>query len=329
LRTPGRIPNREAGSKRAGNEFRQPTPSPQDRLVFKGVFGGGEPGTASDFLASRTGLSRRSIKEVMAKGGVWLRRGGPQLGPLRRLRRSTATLRPGDRLELYYDRPLLAREPPQASLIEGNPHYSVWYKPAGLLSCGTQFGDHCSLLRQAQRWRGPRGEVFPVHRLDREVSGLMLVAHTREAAARLSRLFAKARVIKRYCAEVRGDIRASLGEEGRIARALDGKEAVTLFRVRSYDPGNHSTTLEVHTETGRLHQIRRHLAAVGHPILGDPRYGKDNKNRAGLWLSATGLRFLCPFRGTWVSFDVDSQGADAQAQSAGRTPADPPFPGVL
>jgi tRNA pseudouridine32 synthase/23S rRNA pseudouridine746 synthase len=296
---------RTAASASGGGRL-HPAGPPPDRLVFKGEFISQEATTACDFLASRTGLSKRAVKEVMTKGGVWLqRRSGARPGQSRRLRRSTTALRSGDRLEIYYDRSVLAREPPAAQLLHRNPHYGVWFKPAGLLSCGTRFGDHCSLLRQVQRWRGPSHEVFLVHRLDREASGLMLVAHTQRAAARLSSLFSTGQIVKRYRAEVRGNMLASLGAEGRITLPLDGKEAITRFQVESYDPRADMTTLQAVIETGRLHQIRRHLALVGHAVLGDPRYGRDNKNPDGMRLIATGLRFRCPFRDSEFAFELD------------------------
>jgi 23S rRNA-/tRNA-specific pseudouridylate synthase len=308
---------RTAASASEGGRL-HPSDPPPDRLVFKGEFISQEATTACDFLASRTGLSRRAVKEVMTKGGVWLqRRSGARPGQTRRLRRSTTALRSGDRLELYYDRSLLSRKPPAAQLLHRNPHYSVWFKPAGLLSCGTRFGDHCSLLRQVEHWRGPGHEVFLVHRLDREASGLMLVAHTRQAAARLSSLFSTGQIVKRYRAEVRGNVVSSLGAEGRIALPLDGKQAITRFRVESYDPRADTTTLEAVIETGRLHQIRRHLALVGHAVLGDPRYGSHNKNTLGMRLLATGLQFRCPFRGSQASFELDLNGSEVGLRSPG------------
>jgi len=66
----------------------------------------------------------------------------------------------------------------------------------------------------------------------------------------------------------------------------------------------HSATLELIIHTGRRHQIRRHLALIGHPVLGDPRYGTGNKNTAGLQLTAVALSFVCPLRKRAVAFAV-------------------------
>ena len=79
--------------------------------------------------------------------------------------------------------------------------YSVWFKPAGLMSQGTKYGDHCSLLRLAGLFFKSKRKVFPVHRLDREASGMVLIAHDKTAAGKLSRLFRSQQIIKRYRAQ--------------------------------------------------------------------------------------------------------------------------------
>ena len=93
---------------------------------------------------------------------------------------------------------------------------------------------------------------------------------------------------------------AHRGKEGTIDLPVDEKPARTSFRVDSYDPLRDTTTLDVTIETGRHHQIRRHFDAIGHPVLGDPRYGAGNKNREGMRLSAVYLAFKDPFTGKEV-----------------------------
>ena len=72
----------------------------------------------------------------------------------------------------------------------------------------------------------------------------------------------------------------------------------------AYDGANRIATVRIVMGSGRKHQIRRHFDLIGHPVVGDPRYGKDNKNRAGLQLVATGLEFKCPFSKRIQSFKV-------------------------
>jgi tRNA pseudouridine32 synthase/23S rRNA pseudouridine746 synthase len=257
-------------------------------------------GTACDLLAAKSGLSKSRVKDAMNKGAVWLR---AKRGRLKRLRRATARLRAGSHIELYYDEKILSAVPPSANCLEDRVAYSVWHKPAGLMAQGTKYGDHCSLLRQAELFFDPPRETFLVHRLDREVPGIMLVAHTPKAAAALSALFEKHLIVKKYRAHVRGSMGIA-GQEGKIQLPLDGKTAVTEYKVVHHDPERNTTAVEIVIRTGRFHQIRRHLDMVGHPVMGDPRYGKGNKNAEGMKLTAVSLEFICPVTGKRVCFSL-------------------------
>ncbi len=261
----------------------------------------GDAPSASECLAAHTGLSKIKLKDAMSKGAVTLRK--KQGGGRRRLRRASAALVPGDVLELFYDEALLQLKPPAAHCVDDQRRYSVWYKPAGLLAQGTDYGDHCSLLRQVEIHFRPERAVFPVHRLDREAAGLMLVAHDKPAAARLSALFSGNQVTKKYHVRVCGEFAE---KSGRVDLPLDGKPTLTHYTVSGYDAAGAVSTLEVSIETGRLHQIRRHFDLIGHPVLGDPKYGSGNKYPAGLQLLAAGLRFRCPFSGLMRDYSVDA-----------------------
>jgi 23S rRNA-/tRNA-specific pseudouridylate synthase len=108
-----------------------------------------------------------------------------------------------------------------------------------------------------------------VHRLDTGASGVVIFARTRDAAANLSGMFASREVRKLYLARVAGTIDHPVTIEAPIA----GKDALTLVRPRGGD------LVEVQIETGRTHQIRIHLASIGHPIVGDRRYGGPSAAR--------------------------------------------------
>lgn len=274
---------------------------PPERLIIKTEVESTLP--ASEFLAGKTGLSKTKIKDAMNKGAAWLKRGR---GALRRIRKAALPLRRGDLVEFYYDEQILSLSPERAECLEDLGHYSVWLKPAGLLSQGTRFGDHCSLLREAELSFHPRRELFLVHRLDREVSGLMVLAHSRRAASLFSGMFREGRVEKKYRAELRGEI-AKMGETGAIDLPLDGKPSRTEYRLISYDRTTDRSVVEARLITGRLHQIRRHFDAIGFPVIGDPRYGKGNKNREGLRLSAILLQFRCPFQGAEREFSIHEE----------------------
>lgn len=261
---------------------------------------------AIEFLSAACELSKSALKDAMNKGAVWLTpRRGKQRRQRQRLRRATAQLAPGDTIELCYDPRVLAAEAPRADLVEDRERYSIWFKPAGLLAQGTDFGDHCALQRQVEQHYDPKRAVLLVHRLDREACGLMLVAHDAEAAAALSALWREDRVYKRYRAQVRGDLAATRGSAGRIELPLDGKASLSEYTVVGRDVATDVTTVDVVIHTGRLHQIRRHLEAIGFPVIGDPRYGRGNKNRDGLRLAAVAIEFVCPLRKQPAAFALD------------------------
>ncbi|HEX8948576.1 MAG TPA: pseudouridine synthase, partial [Dissulfurispiraceae bacterium] len=210
-----------------------------EKVVVKAVFDPGARMTACDFLAAKSGLSKGRVKDAMNKGAAWIRKKG---GGMRRLRRATALPDAGDRLELYYDGKLLSVKPPAAKCLSDKRRYSVWYKPAGLLAQGTMYGDHCSLERQAELFFKSAREVYLVHRLDREAEGLMLLAHDKNAAARLSELFQKDMIAKKYRLEVLGDL-AVKGKQGTIELPLDGKHALSMYEVESYHRESNTTTV--------------------------------------------------------------------------------------
>jgi tRNA pseudouridine32 synthase / 23S rRNA pseudouridine746 synthase len=248
----------------------------------------GDSETAVDALARISSLPKGRIKDALAKGAVTLTR----RGKTKRLRRATSALEHGDILALHYNPDVLALVPPPPELIADEKQYSVWSKPAGLLAQGTPEGDHCALLRIVELQL--KRDVFLVHRLDREAAGLMLVAHSARAAAAFSALFAStdavARIKKRYRVEVRG----TAPEQGEIALPIDGKPALTRYTRVAVDEARNSSTLDVELVTGRKHQIRRHCAESGFPVLGDPQYGENNKDPRGLQLFAVALEFTCP-----------------------------------
>jgi len=259
--------------------------------TFSRMFTVEEAATACDALAGMTGLPKARIKDCMAKGGVWRSRAGRATS---RLRRATADVQPGERLEINYAPALLDLVPPKPGLVFRHPRYSVWDKPAGVLSQGTRFADHCAMPRLAQAALGAKSEFFPVHRLDREARGLILLAHDKGAAAKLGEMFRKGKIEKEYQAIVRG---VPDWTEEDSAEPLDGKESLSRFRVLEKDPDTGTALLAADIRTGRKHQIRRHLAALGLPILGDPRYGRANSCAQGLQLLAASLALTCPFTG--------------------------------
>jgi tRNA pseudouridine32 synthase/23S rRNA pseudouridine746 synthase len=103
-------------------------------------------------------------------------------------------------------------------------------------------------------------------------------------------------------------VRAELGppeRTGRIDQPLDSQPAATIYTVLSFDAGENTSLLEIRTVSGRKHQIRRHLTSIGHPVMGDPAYGRSNKTSAGLQLCATRLGLICPYQHHRLVFDLN------------------------
>lgn len=255
---------------------------------------------ASDFLAEKSGLSKQKIKDAMTKGAIWLKRHNK---PRRHLRRAKEVLQNRDRLEIFYDEALLSRKVEGALCLHDASGYSVWFKPAGAVAQGNDWCDHLSIQRIAEQTLEPKRTAFVVHRLDRETAGLMLLAHSKGVAANLSEQFQKRDVTKHYLCQVRGETPLS----GEIDAKLDGKAAQTLYKRLSYDSTSNTSWLNVEILSGRTHQIRRHLEQIAHPVMGDPKYGRGNKNSLGLQLFAVKLAFTCPVSRELKTFELSQE----------------------
>ncbi|WP_167505804.1 RluA family pseudouridine synthase [Desulfosediminicola flagellatus] len=248
------------------------------------------PALLVDLLAESTGLSKSGIKDCLIKGAVFLNRPGKKE---QRIRRAKFSVRSKDRISIYYNESILKQIPPTPLCLYKGTEYSVWNKPSGLLSQGTQYGDHCSLLRIAEKTlSGEVKSIHLVHRLDRDACGIVLLAHNTVAAAAISDLFKRGKIEKRYCAVALGLV-AQEGETFRIDTSLDNKNAITEISVLRHDTEKCQTILDINLLTGRYHQIRRHLSSIGHPLVGDRKYG--NPQGEDLHLEAYMLSFYCPF----------------------------------
>lgn len=248
--------------------------------------------SALEVLVRISKLNEEILVDAAEKGAVWLQKGK---GKILRLRNLSEDLEPTDTITLNYDfRVLSIKTLAEATCLFENAHYGVWLKPSGIVTQGTQAGDHSSLLRYVEKSKN--APVFLIHRLDRETEGLVIFSYHQESAKYFSQLFSENRIKKIYQAVVMG----LPHDKGEINFSLEGKEALTLYkRVESNE--RHSL-VEVEIKTGRLHQIRQHFDMIGHPVLGDPKYGKGNKNKDGLKLIAYSLQFKDPFDGQKKNF---------------------------
>jgi len=171
----------------------------------------------------------------------------------------------------------------QIPILFENDSCLVLNKPAGLPVQGGE-GVRVSLDFILSEKIEPRPLL--VHRLDKDTSGIILVAKTKEAAAKFSALLAGGeikkdrQVIKQYLGICAGSPEAGVIREKLTIRGKE-REAETFFRVISAAPidGITCSVLELELGTGRMHQIRRHLAQIGHPLLGDDKYGDFSLNK--------------------------------------------------
>ena len=192
-------------------------------------------------------------------------------------------------------------------------HLMVVDKPAGVV-VHPGAGNLSGTLAQALAGRaagGPPERAGIVHRLDRDTSGLLIVAKSEVAHGALTRMLRARKIEREYLALVhgrpgaeRGTVDAPLGRDSRQRTAVSTRtdrprQAVTHFWTVEELP--HATLLGVRLETGRTHQIRAHLAAIGHPVCGDTRYGGEAAGRVlGLtrqFLHSSNLRFEHPLIG--------------------------------
>jgi 23S rRNA pseudouridine1911/1915/1917 synthase len=209
---------------------------------------------------------------------------------------------------------VLEPEPHDLRIAYEDEHLLVVDKPAGIV-VHPSAGHAGGTLVQALLARGIAGGDVPerpgiVHRLDRDTSGLLVVARSDEAYARLQDLVRQRVLDRRYLALVRGRprsrsgrIEAPIGRDRHdpLRRSLDTdtpREAITHFEVEELVGRN--TLLSVRLETGRTHQIRVHLAAIDLPVVGDPLYGVPDPALGRQFLHANRLSFPHPFGGDRV-----------------------------
>jgi tRNA pseudouridine32 synthase/23S rRNA pseudouridine746 synthase/23S rRNA pseudouridine1911/1915/1917 synthase len=186
-------------------------------------------------------------------------------------------------------------------------------KPAGLLTMGTDRDKtrtaYFFLTAYVRKgYSKSRNRVFIVHRLDRETSGIVIFAKNVEAKFRLQEGWKETEkkylaVVHGQCAQKAGTITTYLAEnKARVVYSTSDRTQGKLSRT-GYEVLKRTkdfTLLELDLLTGRKHQIRVHLAGIGHPVVGDRKYGKEDRGRARLALHARSISFKHPFTGEQV-----------------------------
>jgi 23S rRNA pseudouridine1911/1915/1917 synthase len=253
-------------------------------------------------IAEQLGIPRAEVQRAIAEGRV---RADDRQRP------KSFRLAGGERVEVEMASPRdLPPEPGPLGVLFEDPHLLVVSKPAGLVTHGTASLRTGTLVNRLLALGVPLssagGADRPgiVHRLDAGTSGAMLVAKDDKTHAALAEMFRRHTIDRRYLALVRGlvehdrfmiDAPLSRHRARILVRPATGKKAATDVEVRRRLP--RSTLVQARPRTGRTHQIRVHLAAIGHPVLGDRTYGGGGQYAARLGLER-------PFLHSWrLAFD--------------------------
>tara|TARA_R110002050_G_scaffold299089_1_gene463794 strand:+ start:27316 stop:28206 length:891 start_codon:yes stop_codon:yes gene_type:complete len=245
--------------------------------------------------------SRSAVKKAITRGKILVNGEKSKTG---------TWLKPHDKIEML-DLGGTAPKPYNIDIevVFEDEFMMVINKPGGIPVSGNQFktiqnaiiNNHVpSNQEDALEW--PK----PVHRLDGATSGLLIIAKTAKALMLLGQKFENKEIDKKYCAIVMGEI----PEEGTIDFPIDGHDSVTDYKRVEVVPSLRSGFLclvDLYPQTGRTHQIRKHLAKLGNPIMGDALYGEEGKifKGKGLFLCAIGLRLNHPITGEEMVLQIE------------------------
>ena len=212
-----------------------------------------QPVSLVEFLADALSLSKRKAKQIVDSRNVFVNE--------RRTWMATHKLVPDDLVEIHSHDETTTDETMLDSIVFENDHFLILNKPAGLVSNGPRSAE------AKLQWLFSSKSILAVHRLDRDTTGCLLFAKDERAQGAAERLFKDRVIQKTYTALVEGYMpqRTKI-----ITTPIEGRPAVT--KVTPLRSKEIASLVEVKIETGRTHQIRIHLAQIGHPILGDKQY---------------------------------------------------------
>ncbi len=263
-----------------------------------------------DFLMRvRTGISRTKVKSLLANRAVQVDK--------TRVTQHDFLLRPGAMVEVSMRKQPPVFRHPMLKIVYEDAYLIVVEKKEGLLSVRTEFQKEHTvlhLLNEHIKLTRPKAFACVVHRLDRETSGLMMYAKSPRIQETLRNNWHTIVTDRRYVSVVSGRMERDVGtveswltdHKSYVSSSPvndgTGKFAVTHYRVLCY--ANGYSLVELNLETGRRHQIRVHLAGLGHPIVGDIRYGSESDPLGRLALHAFRLCFHHPVNGNLMTFET-------------------------
>lgn len=261
-------------------------------------------------LASLAGRSRNSVKSILARGQITV--------DGRTVTKYDHPLKPGQQVAVSWAKVIGERESQLVglSILHEDDDVIVVHKEAGLLSIATAQEKDMTAYRQLMehvRRSDPRARVFILHRLDRDTSGVMMFAKSERVQQQLQNDWQDAVQERTYVALVEGAVRSP---EGTVKSWLKENKAMVMYSSQKPDDGQLAIThykalktgkdyslLEVRLETGRKNQIRVHMKDIGHPVVGDKKYGSRSGAIGRLGLHAHVLAFRHPRSGEVMRFE--------------------------
>lgn len=259
-------------------------------------------------LRSFEAKGRNSVKSFLARGQVSV--GGQAVT------RHDLLLNPGQKVIVSWGKVIEESRFVGLRIMHEDDDVIVIEKDAGLLSIATDQEKELTAYRQLTdhvRRHDPRSRIFVVHRLDRDTSGVMMFAKTESAKQLLQNDWQEAVTERTYVALVEGTVR---NPEGTVRSWLKENKAMLMYSSQTPNDGQLAVThyktlrsskdyslLEVRLETGRKNQIRVHMQDLGHPVVGDKKYGSRAKGIGRLGLHAHVLAFRHPIRNTELRFE--------------------------
>ncbi|MDQ0061006.1 RluA family pseudouridine synthase [Paenibacillus harenae] len=272
-----------------------------------------EPMELLPFLIKHiAGAGRNKIKSMLAHGQISVD-GKPNTA-------YNFPLRPGSTVTLNKERIVEAPPLEGMKIVHEDDDIIVIHKQAGLLSVSSTSGaeNEVTAYRQLMayvRAYNPKNRIFIVHRLDRDTSGLMLFARSEAVQQQLQNNWQETVQERMYVALVEGAVKQ---EQGTISSWLKESKTLKMYSSKYPNDGQHAVThykvirsdrnfslLEVHLETGRKNQIRVHMEEIGHPVVGDKKYGAHSKAIGRLGLHARVLAFHHPTTGELLRFETE------------------------
>ncbi len=245
--------------------------------------------------------TKSALKKALKKKLIWV---DGKIG-------TTATLiLGGERIELKQsvERNNTRQIKLDLKVLYEDDYLAIVLKPAGIAVSGNQFLTVANALVQNLQKSDAFDAVLPqpVHRLDYPTTGVLLVGKSSSAIIQLNRLFEKKQIQKTYYAVSIGQMK----QKDKITVPVDGKEAISSYEVEQSlvsERFGYLNLVKLQPKTGRRHQLRKHLSAIGNPILGDADYGREGLvlKGKGLYLHAYSLEFVHPI--TKEKFEVKNE----------------------